>query len=266
MLREDSDQTENWSNNEDNISLIKFAQKQAFDQSLEIENEHSSSKNLIPSENEKEIDEESVSSAGFIKNNCSSVEKIKTSTYFANIRKSNTKETEVIREDILEYNSFMKNQMTFVTNQSVSVSRINTVDRDNIFYNNPNWLLSNRLINDEKNYLNRQATMTIPNYKFLDQIREDSRKAVAMRTKNFISLNDDAMYNLLAFIYDHYKVITKINKYLERKICLTMNNKFENVINSFREKYREIFELHEFYFHHSEVKRLNSNSSSEGTN
>lgn len=214
--------------------------------SLQVEDKHqdSFSSEKIPFENDESVE--------YNKNNY--MEKIKTITHFKEYKKTFTKDTEVIGLENEEDYNYLKYQMS---NQTHSVSMINTLDRDNIFYNNPSWLLSNRLINDEKNYLNRQITINKPDYKFLEKVREDSQKAIVMKTKFFLELNEDAFYNLLSFIYDQYKILIQINKLIQRKVCLTLNCKFERVVREFRENYGDVLELQEFYFKPIEIKKSN---------
>lgn len=231
--------------------VMDYKKRESFylseiENNLEVEKEHLISNENIPPENNYSIV------------NKNYMERVKKITGFADLKKTYTKDTEVIgAQSELDYNILNYK----ISEQSVlNTSILNTVERDNIFYNNPTWLLSNRLINDEKNCLNRQVTVTTPHYKFLERVREDSIKAVCFKTKFFLLLDEDAMYNLLCFIFDKYKIITKINKLIERKICFTLNTKFEKAINDFRLNYGGVLELQEFYFNHSEIKKLNPDS------
>ncbi len=236
------------------ISPVMDYKKGEFFYLAEIENPLEKEKEpLISNENIPPENNDSI-----VNNNNNYMERIKKITGFAEIKKTYTKDTEVIEaQSELDYNmlNYQISEQSMLHN-----SILNTVERDNIFYINPTWLLSNRLINDEKNCLNRQVTVSTPHYKFLERVREDSNKAVCFKTKFFLLLDEDAMYNLLCFIFDKYKILTKINKLIERKICLTLNSKFEKAIKDFRENYGNVLELQEFYFNHSEIKKLNPDS------
>lgn len=130
--------------------------------------------------------------------------------------------------------------------------------KKNIFTKNPPCNLSNRFINDESRHQNSfQNNM---NYKFIEKIREEKLKQVSFDKKWFWKLNDNAMYNLVSFLSNQYDDLIKSNKSLGTKICLSMNNKFENIVKIFREKYKEVLDLQEYYFKQTNFRKGRSSS------
>jgi hypothetical protein len=125
--------------------------------------------------------------------------------------------------------------------------------KKNIFTKNPPCNLSNRFINDESRHQNSfQNNM---NYKFIEKIREEKMKQTSFDKKWFWKLSDNAMYNLVAFLSNQYDDLIKSNKSFGTKICLSMNNKFESVISIFREKYKEVLDLQEYYFKQTNFRK-----------
>jgi hypothetical protein len=125
--------------------------------------------------------------------------------------------------------------------------------KKNIFAKNDIYNLSNRFINDESRH--HHSFQHNPNYKFIEKIREDKLKQANFDKKWFWRLNDNAIYVLVSFLSNQYEDLLRANKSLGTKLCLSLNNKFEGMIGVFREKYKEVLELQEFYFKQTNFKK-----------
>jgi hypothetical protein len=130
--------------------------------------------------------------------------------------------------------------------------------KSNIFINNPAYILSNRLINDECRHHHTLYKKT--DYKFIQKIREDKLKFQTFSLKSFLKLSDYSMFTILSFIYNHYDELIKSHKILAKKIYLSLNNIFIHIINTFKSKFSDILELQEFYFKHIPFKKGKSQS------
>ena len=116
-----------------------------------------------------------------------------------------------------------------------------------LFNKNPNYLISNRLINDEfndSNYIGINKS-----YKFISKIREENQQIIQIKLKNFLKLNDYSLYYLLSFCYEIYNYLIKYtNKSISTKIKISFSNIFEKKISSFSKIYSKLFEVNNFFF------------------
>jgi hypothetical protein len=126
---------------------------------------------------------------------------------------------------------------------------------NSLFHSNPSYNLSSRLINDETRH--HHTIKKESEFKFIERIREDKLKSPLFKLSSFWLLSDDSMYNLLSFLFEQYDELIKGNKSLAKKICLTLNNKFEVLIKSFCENFNSVLELQEFYFKKTDFKKSN---------
>ena len=115
-----------------------------------------------------------------------------------------------------------------------------------LFVKNPNYLISNRLIDEfnEENCISANKS-----YKFISKIREENQQIIQMKIKNILKLNDYSIYHLLSFCYERYNDLIKYtNKYISKKIQKSFSNIFEKKIFSFQKKYKNFFEVQNFFF------------------
>ena len=115
----------------------------------------------------------------------------------------------------------------------------------NLFFYNPEYNLSTRLLNDEKD----RNKLLPPNsdVKLLTNVRE-KRTTKLINSKNILKLSENSFLNILSFCFDNYDKIVASCKVLAFKTHVTLFNKFGLLIDQFREKYKEELELQEYYF------------------
>jgi hypothetical protein len=125
-------------------------------------------------------------------------------------------------------------------------------------YRNTNecYDLSSRLINDENKEL--QTTYDIKEYGFINKIK-DEIKFKLINSRSFLELHENAMFNILSYAYPFYDKLINTNKVLKKKIHMTLNNKFNQAIQVFRNLYSEYLDLQEYYFKPKYIKKHQNN-------
>ncbi len=116
---------------------------------------------------------------------------------------------------------------------------------NNIFFYNPEYNLSTRLLNDEK----ERNKFIPPNseVKLLTEIREKKNNKT-INPKNFLKLSENSFFNILTMCFDNYESVVASCKVLAFKTHVTLFNKFSGLIDQFRDKYKDELELQEYYF------------------
>jgi hypothetical protein len=129
-----------------------------------------------------------------------------------------------------------------------------TIDRFKTVTNETNPDLSIYFINDEKN--DGLNVTDSKEYAFIGKIKNEI-KFKLFNTRAFLELTDDAMYNILSYSYPFYDKLLQTNRVIKRKIHITLNNKFNHIIQMFRNLYSEYIELQEYFFRPKYMTRNN---------
>ena len=75
-----------------------------------------------------------------------------------------------------------------------------------------------------------------------------------------MNLTDISIYKILSFSIDSYLPLINSDKYIKKKINISLNNLFESAINDFKYKYKNYFEVIHYKFEDNKIKSFYDNN------
>ena len=98
------------------------------------------------------------------------------------------------------------------------------------------------------------------NYRFITDIEKSNCDIINLSKKKFMNLTDISIYKILSFSIDSYLPLINSDKYIKKKINISLNNLFESVINDFKYKYKNYFEVIHYKFEDNKIKSFYDNN------
>ena len=158
---------------------------------------------------------------------------------------SNNNPNEVVSNVTSNMNSIFcsrYNSILFTKNPNLG---LNPLFRQSCSYN-----LSSRLVNDENsNNSFKHYTQTEKKFRFIHEIVELNEEKNKKHEKNkilyekLLSMNNNTFYFLLFFIYDEFDKYYILNKAFKNKIKTCLNDKHKQLLEDFKEKYKNVLEM-----------------------
>ena len=143
-----------------------------------------------------------------------------------------------------------KEEEEFQSSQDKNNEQTQTTNDKNIiskFIKTPIYNISPRFFSVDKISVSKYSLKN-KSFKFINDIEINNKNIPQINIKKILSLNDKSIFNILAYSYDNYNSIISSSIILKNKINKCLKNIFQQVIDDFQNKYKNILKVLNFSF------------------
>ena len=158
--------------------------------------------------------------------------------YSFNINKNINLKIMTKEEEEFQSSQDKNNEQTQTTNDKNIISK---------FIKTPIYNISPRFFSVDKISVSKYSLKN-KSFKFINDIEINNKNIPQINIKKILSLNDKSIFNILAYSYDNYNSIISSSIILKNKINKCLKNIFQQVIDDFQNKYKNILKVLNFSF------------------
>lgn len=104
------------------------------------------------------------------------------------------------------------------------------------------------MINDEHIKIPKVPNKKEDEIKLITDIKEEDKHREFLSAKKFLSISDKACFTIIHMLLDQYTETAKAHNIIASKFQLTLINLLNNSIEQFKDSYKDVLEIQEYYF------------------